>query len=68
MNKNFSDFQNYWKSLDMQQIQDDIINELNEYANKNNISDDDLHIWHMRSFNSKLSMKMLEEYHKWLND
>lgn len=68
MAKDFSDFIKYIKTLDTQEIQDSIVNELNEYAKQNNIPDEDFFVWHMRSFNSKLTMKMLEEYHNWLNN
>lgn len=68
MAKDFSDFIKYTKTLNMQEIQDSIINELNEHAKENNIPDDQFFIWHMRSFSCKLTMKMLEEYHNWLNN
>lgn len=67
MNKDFEEFKKYWHTMDAQSIQDSIIVELNEYADEHNIPDDDRFIWSMRSFNAKLTMKMLEEYHKWLN-
>lgn len=67
MAKDFSDFVKYTKTLNAQKIQDSIIDELNEYAEQNNIPDEDFFLWHIRSFNYKLTMKMLEEYHNWLN-
>lgn len=67
MAKDFSDFKNHIKTLNIQEIQDSIITELNDYATKNNIPEDMFAIWHMRSFNSKLTMRLLEEYHNWLN-
>lgn len=67
MSKDFEDFKKHWSTMDAQSIQDSIIVELNDYAEKNHIPDEDFAIWSMRSFNAKLTMKMLEEYHKWLN-
>ncbi len=68
MAKDFSDFISHMKSLNTQEIQDSIITELNEYAEQMNIPEDEHFIWHLRSFNAKLTIKFLEEYHKWLNN
>lgn len=68
MGKNFDDFKKYVATLDTQAIQDSIIAELNELEKALDMSEIDTLIWRTRSFNAKLTMKMLEEYHNWLND
>lgn len=65
--KDFNEFREFMQTLDRSKIQDQIIDELNQYADEYNIPDDQFLVWHTRSFSAKFTMKVLEEYHNWLN-
>lgn len=64
--KDFADFKAYCQTLDIQKIEDDINEELNEYAKSNGISEEEFIFWLPKSFNHKLMIRFLEEYHNWL--
>ncbi len=64
--KDFADFKAYCNTLDIQKIEDDIRAELNDYADRNDIPEDDI-IWKQTAHSHKLMMKFLEEYHNWLH-
>lgn len=63
--KDFEDFKAYLQTLDMLKIENDIRAELTELVV--NIPKDEQTDWLQRSHQFKLSMKLLEEYHNWLN-
>lgn len=65
--KQFSDFEAYLSTLDIQAMQDSIVDELNEREKQMNMSETEALIWRSRSFNAKFTMRMLKEYHNWLN-
>lgn len=68
MSKNFDDFITYVKTLDTVQMQNSIDAELKSFAEERNMSEEEYFVWNNRAFSFKLTMKMLEEYHNWLND
>lgn len=67
--KNFDDFRSALGSSEVAQISDEIISSLREKLHREDYDDPvDFNLVLNRSYNVQMTMKLLEKYHKWLND
>lgn len=66
--KDFSEFRDYINKNCLMPIHEEVTQKIDEEISSMEFKNDfELFVWKQRAYNLKTFMKMLEEYHKWLN-